>query len=314
MLSRIGDSLFWIGRYLERAEDSSRILDVHLQSLLDDPTISEEYQATALLLVMGFDPAWLAEREINAQAILDLLCYDINSPSSLRAVISALRESARRVRETISTDLWESVNTAYLETVSASFEKIRPITALQRLRLRCIQSAGIADETMTHDEGYHFMMLGRNLERVDMTSRLISTVAASNNPRFAWHQSLRACGGYHAFIRTHGGVNSSELAARFLIQDRRFPRSLAFGLMAVEESLAALGSSTAKDLMDRPTMLTGRTRAQLEYLETNELTQDLAARMEQIQRAVAEISSELTSQYFEGADAPTWTREVLTCA
>lgn len=312
MLSRIGDSLFWIGRYLERAEDTSRILDVHLQSLLEDPTVAEGPRARALLLVMGHDPAGLDDNA-TAQTVLDLLCYDLDSPASLRGVMSSLRESARRVRETISVELWESVNTTYHDVMASSFERMRPTTALQRIRLRCIQSAGMADQTMTQDDGYHFMMLGRSLERVDMTSRLISTVAATSNPRFAWHQSLRACGGYHAFIRTHGGDTRNEQAARFLIQDRRFPRSLVHGLLAVERSLSIIDPIGSGQVLDRPSLLAGRTRAELEYIEPELLSVGLEARMEQIQIAVAQISTEISRHYFEGANTASWNREVITC-
>lgn len=313
MLSRIADSLFWIGRYLERAEDISRFLDAKLQQFVEDPTIDEQQAATSLLAAMGLDAIELADPVIDARTVMKYLCYDPDAPSSMRAILGAVREMARRLRETISAELWEAINTSYHEVASSSFTAIRPTAALQLVRLRCVQITGLAAQTMVQDEAYHFLLLGRFLERVDMTSRLISTVPAEGGNLTAWTRALRAVGGYHAFTRTYSGEGDYLDAARFLIVDRRFPRSLVYGLQAVTDSLAELDPINVKARQDPTARLVGRVRSQLEYLDPAELADGLRERMEQVQVTCAEASEQLGRRYFGGAEVPSWHRVVLLC-
>lgn len=313
MLSRIAEALFWIGRYLERAEDISRILDVQLQQFVEDPTTDEREAAAALMAAMGFDLETFGDQPVDARLVMKYLCYDPDQPSSMRAILTSIREAARRVRETISAELWEAINTTYHEVNSSSFAVIRPAAALQLVRLRCVQITGLATQTMVRDEAYHFLMLGRFLERVDMTSRLISTVPSQGANLVAWTRALRAVGGYHAFTRTYAGEGDNLDAARFLTVDRRFPRSLVHGLHAVEASLVELDPINAKAGLDATIRLVGRTRSQLEFLDPADLADGLRERMEDVQQACAEVNVQVSSRYFEGAEAAAWRKEVVTC-
>ena len=313
MLSRIADSLFWVGRYLERAEDLSRILDVQLQRFIEDPTVDEEQAAEALLAAMGFELSELTDETLDARTVLNLLCYDAEQPSSIRAILANIRETARRIRETLSVELWEAINTTYHEVMSSSFTAIRPTAALQLVRLRCVQIAGLANQSMIHDEAYHFMLLGRYLERVDMTSRLISALPGPKAGLVAWTNALRGVGGYHAFTRTYAGEGDIADAARFLIVDRRFPRSLVFGLQAVQDSLAELDPVNVKARTDAISRVVGRVRSGLEYMDPAELAVDLHDRMEQVQMAVLDVSRRLSKRYFEGAELSVWRREEVLC-
>lgn len=313
MLSRIADSLFWVGRYLERAEDLSRILDVQLQRFIEDPTVDERDGAQSLLAAMGFDLAEMADETIDARTVMNLLCYDETKPSSIRAVLSNVRETARRIREIISAELWEAINTTFHEVMSSSFTAIRPAAALQLVRLRCVQIAGLATQSMIHDEAYHFMLLGRHLERVDMTSRLISALPGPSAGLVAWTNALRGVGGYHAFTRAYAGEGDIADAARFLIVDRRFPRSLVFGLQAVQDSLSELDPVNVKSRTDSISRVVGRVRSGLEYMDPADLAVDLHQRMEDVQMAVLEVSQQLSRRYFEGAELSVWRREAVLC-
>ena len=166
---------------------------------------------------------------------------------------------------------------------------------------------------MVHDEAYHFFLLGQSLERVDMTSRLISTVAVEGNTLVAWTRALRAVGGHHAFNRTYFGEGDYLDAARFLIVDRRFPHSLVYGLQAVQDSLGELDPINVKARQDPTARLVGRTRSRMEYLDASELIEGLEDRMEQVQVACAQVSGELTDRYFAGIEVSVWHREVLVC-
>lgn len=313
MLSRIAGSLFWIGRYLERAENISRILEVKLQQFTEDPTVDEQAASASLLGAMGLELGEHTDELIDGSAVMRYLWYDPDSDSSVRAMIAAMRQSARRIRETISPELWEAINTTFNEIFSSSFTAIRPIASLQLVRLRCVQIAGLASQTMVHDEAYHFFSLGQSLERVDMTSRLISTVAVEGNNLVAWTRALRAVGGYHAFTRTYFGEGDYLDATRFLIVDRRFPHSLVYGLQAVQDSLGELDPINVKARQDPTARLVGRTRSRMEYLDTPELIQGLTARMEQVQIACAQVSAELTQRYFASTEASIWHWEVMAC-
>ena len=142
MLSRIADSLFWVGRYLERAEDLSRILDVQLQRFIEDPTVDEEQAAEALLAAMGFELSELTDETLDARTVLNLLCYDAEQPSSIRAILANIRETARRIRETLSVELWEAINTTYHEVMSSSFACCHSSSMRYLSRLAAVTGSG----------------------------------------------------------------------------------------------------------------------------------------------------------------------------
>ncbi|GAA2183811.1 alpha-E domain-containing protein [Brooklawnia cerclae] len=313
MLSRIADSLFWIGRYLERAEDTSRIVGVHLQRFAEDPTVDERVAPVAILAAMGVDPQDLVHERVDMGMMLERLCYDPDSPTSTRAVLRAAREAARRVRDVISPELWEAINAAYHEFMAPSFTSMRPTAALQLMRTRCVQIAGIADSLMTRDEAYHFLVLGRYLERVDMSSRSVSTVPDHGDQLVAWTVALRACGGFHAFTRTYAGAGDAVDAARFLIVDRRFPRSLVHGMQAVQDALAELDPINVNLRLDPTARIIARVRSWLEYMDPAELVIGLEDRMERVQTACAEVSDQVFNRYFEGPGVVAWHKEVTVC-
>jgi uncharacterized alpha-E superfamily protein len=309
VLSRIAESMFWIGRYVERAEDTARILDVQTQLILEDPGVDEESTCRTLLSIMGVHqlgelPA-SGEHPIDTAEMLRILAYDISSPASIAATMAAARESARRARETLSTSMWEAMNTTYRAIPSGHFRSMRPPVAFRWVRDRAAQINGIAEATMTRDEGYQFLVLGRSIERADMTSRLVATAALSSGS--AWGTSLRACGAYEAFLRTYKGLETERGAAEFLLLDRLFPRSVVFGLTEAERCLDRLESGgTRAGVQNEAQRLLGRTRAELEYRSLSDFVADLPSEMERLQRTCALATDAITRRYFAGAEATEW--------
>ncbi|MBO0843108.1 MAG: alpha-E domain-containing protein, partial [Nocardioides sp.] len=211
MLSRIAESMFWIGRYVERAEDTARILDVQTQHILEDATIDEETACRGLLAVMGIEQQ--PTEKVGLPQLLDMLAYDPSSGSSMAYALGAARESARGARETLSVPLWEAVNTTYRAIPAGQFRHMRAPYVFGWVRDRVAQINGTADATMMRDESWQFLMLGRFVERADMTSRLIATTTLSSGSSSSpWTSTLRACGAYDAFLRSNKGVET-ELAA-----------------------------------------------------------------------------------------------------
>lgn len=312
MLSRIAESMFWIGRYVERAEDTARFLDVQTQLLLEDASLDQAQTCRELLMIMGIEPEHAAALGIDLAGSVDVdqvlraLAYDPASPSSIAAAISAAREAARGARETLSVPLWEVINTAYLSIPSGRFDRLRPPYVFQWVRERAALINGTADATMTRDEGWHFLVLGRCLERADMTSRLVAATSLANGAVAQWAGTLRACGAYEAFLRTYRGIETERAAAEFLLLDRLFPRSVVFALNRAERCLDELGPETRAGFQNEAQRLIGRTRAELEYRSLADVVADLPEEMERLQRTCAAATDAVTRRYFAGAETVSW--------
>ena len=231
MLSRIAESMFWIGRYVERAEDTARLLQTHLRLITEDTT-SETDACRNLLALMSVDHVEHPTHE----DLLRVLGYDGNEPTSIFACWAAARDNARRAREVIPLDLWECINTTWHQLPSGRFRTSRVHTFLDWAQERSALFTGIARGTMVRDDGWQFMMLGRSLEQVDMTSRLVAS-ASLRTGSTQWPSVLRGCGGHDAFLRTYRGLHTDREAAQFLIFDARFPRSIMHGLVAAADCL-----------------------------------------------------------------------------
>lgn len=303
MLSRIAESLFWIGRYVERAEDTARILEVQTQLMIEDPTLDIPTTCDEVLAIMGVPVE--AGEVVGTAELLQRLAYDPGSPASIHATLRATREVARRARETMSTSMWEAVNTTWRAIPSGRFEAMQPSVAFAWVRDRAALINGTADATMPRDEGWQFMMLGRSIERADMTARLVS--AASVSASSAWSTSLRASGGYESFLRTYNGLETDRKAAEFLVLDRLFPRSVVFALSRAEQCLENLEASGQRaGFQNEAQRLLGRTRAELEYRALADVLTDLPHEMERLQRTCALATDAVTRRYFAGSVATIW--------
>lgn len=312
MLSRIAESLFWIGRYIERADSTARILDVQTQLLLEDATVDEARTCRDLLSCMGIEASDAAGQGIDffgalsIDQVLRLLAYDTGSPSSIAATLTAARESARGARETLTVPLWEVINTTWRPIPSGHFDTLRPPYVFQWVRERAALITGTADATMTRDEGWQFIVLGRSIERADMTSRLVATTALSGGAG-QWTSALRASGAYEAFLRTYRGLETDRAAAEFLLLDRLFPRSVVYALSRAERALDDLGGDPRRaGFQDEAHRLVGRMRAELEYRSLSDLVDDLPAEMERLQRTCAAATDAISRRYFAGAEAVAW--------
>jgi uncharacterized alpha-E superfamily protein len=302
MLSRIAESLFWIGRYLERAEDTCRIVEMHQQLLADDPSVDPDDAAATLLVVMGAPVAASA-----AEAdVLRPLIYDTSSPASVAVALTGAREAARRARETVSSEVWEAINTTWNSVKGGRLQRMRATAAFRLVRERCAVITGTADQTMSHDEGWLFLTLGRSIERVDMTARLI-TIALAISTQGAWNNVLRGCGAHHAFVRSYGGVTTPREAAEFVLLDRQFPRSVVHNLRGAEVALRQLDlAASTRGYEDEATRLLGTARSSLEYRDPARVLDDLGLRMAELQRTCNQVSEALTERYFSGVTVANW--------
>ncbi len=308
MLSRIAESLFWIGRYVERADGTSRLLDVHLQLLLEDPWVDEDTACRSLLEVIGSDPNY--PHQLTRQDLLSILSVDRNEASSIASSLNNARENARRVREIVSTELWECLNTTRsrmprkvsIERAHDFFGWVRERTAL---------AVGIVESSTSRDEAWTFFTLGRSLERVDMTARLLATSELTEASGPSWTTILRSCGAYEAYLRTYRGVPSATNAAEFLLLDRIFPRSVTFALYRAERCLSDLAPSTDRvGTSDLGLRQLTQLRTNLEYRSAPDILANLTQEMTQLQEGISEISESIRSRYFPVNVLPQWIGEV----
>lgn len=304
MLSRIGESLFWIGRYVERADDTARLLEVQTQLLIEDATTVEEHTCAQLLAVMGVEEY---EGPLTRWAMLDVFATNPESPSSIASVIGAMREAARSARETISTDIWSAINATWQGVPAAM--SLREPEMFAWVRSRTAVISGIAQDTMPRDEGWQYFRLGRSIERADMTARLLSSAASTStsSSSVAWQNTLRACGGYESYLRTYRGVEADRAAAEYLLLDRWFPRSMLSSLMEAERALTRLERSGRRTgFSDEAQRMLGRARTELEYRPLADILSNLPFEMERMQRACAAASEAVTAHYFKQEEWHTW--------
>jgi len=308
MLSRIAESLFWIGRYVERADGTSRLLDVHLQLLLEDPSINEDEACRALLEVIGSEAHF--PNSIGRTDLLDLLSTDRNELTSISSSLNAARENARRVREVVSTELWECLNT----TRSRMPRKVsidRAHDFFIWVRERTALAVGIFESSASRDESWTFFTLGRSLERIDMTARLLSTSELMEASGPSWTTILRSCGAYEAYLRTYRGVPSAVNAAEFLLLDRIFPRSVFFALSRAESCLNDLSPVQARvGVNDQALKEVGLLKNQMEFRNAGDILSNLTLEMTALQERVSEVSEAIRGRYFPSNILPSWVGEV----
>ncbi|WES63158.1 alpha-E domain-containing protein [Microbacter sp. GSS18] len=309
MLSRIAESLFWIGRYLERADGTARILDVHLQLLLEDPWIDEDVACRSLLAVMGSFPDEGADT-VGREDVLQQLAVDRSNYSSIAYCLGAARENARRAREIVSTELWETLNTTnarmprrlQVDKVHNFFQWVRERTAL---------SVGVVDSSTSRDEAWQFFTLGRSIERTDMTARMLATRSLTEASGPSWTTILRSCGAYEAYLRTYKGMPGARNAAEFLLLDRLFPRSIIYSIQSAEQCMSAI-DPRADRVGHSNTVLRalGQIRNDLEYSSLTEILNELPEHMERVQVVTRDASEAIRQRFFPTQTEPSWIGEI----
>jgi uncharacterized alpha-E superfamily protein len=307
MLSRIAESLFWIGRYIERSDGTARILDVHLQLLLEDPWIEEDLACRALLSVMGSEAP--DDQLLTRQDVLATLAVDRSEPASIAYSLGAARENARRAREIVSTELWECLNTTRARMPrKVSSDKVHEFFGW--VRERSALAVGIIESATSRDEAWQFFTLGRSIERADMTARLLSTRSLTEASGPSWTTILRSCGAYEAYLRTYRGVPSARNAAEFLLLDRLFPRSILFSVTRAENCMREIEPRSDRvGVSDLAQRLLGQIRSELEYRPIAEILEDLPLHMDNVQAATSAASEAIRQRYFPTNAAPSWVGE-----
>lgn len=310
MLSRLAELLYWTGRYVERADDTARLVDVYVHRLLGNPGgPNAGADCGPLFGILGVAPE--PDTEPDVGMALFRLAYDSASPSAISGSILAARAGARGIREVISSEMWECLNVAGhgLAGQRRAAERLGPHVFLRFIRERAALFFGLADSTMSHDDAWRFLVLGRSLERADMTARLL--LARLPGPaELSWPLLLHACGAYESFIRTHGWAAEPTKVAEFLLLDRLFPRSVLHSLVTAEECLKGLDPGPVRMGMDDTARRSvGQLRTRLEYADPARLPDELPDLLGQLQQACVEACDAITKRYFQYEAPVLWERD-----
>jgi len=306
MLSRIAESLFWIGRYVDRGDNAARVRDLHVKLLLEDARVDALPVDPSLLQVMHC----AYEGDVTRDIVLDYLAYDPAHSSSIAGTLTAARENARRAREVISTEVWESLNATRQQLASRTRTR-RPYTFFEWVRERAAVVWGLSGATTSRDDTWLFMDLGRSLERADMIARLLMTRSLAGTIGANWTTLLRSCAAHEAYLRRVRSLVSEERAAEFLLIDRMFPRSIAYNLTRAERIIAELDpDAQRRSPSAQARFALGRARSDLEYRQVREILDDLPGQMKAVQVACAEASDLISERFFVPA-VTVWTQEAV---
>ena len=306
MLSRVANHIYWMERYLERAENTARLIQVNTHLLLDLPrnvTLGWE----PIIDMLSFREVFYdLYKEADEKSVIKFMVTDTANPGSIINCLAAVRENARIIREIIPSEAWEQINNLY---IAAKADGQSVLT--RRHRFNCLHRIIVANQTITgllggtmlRGEGYAFLRLGRHLERTDMTSRIIDLRSASLLPDLSPEQSafeniqwmgvlksLTAYQMYRQEMRIR--INRADVL-EFLINNKQFPRSLQHGLMQIGKCLLELPNS--QSILQQVESLSD----ELQQLDTHELTQDrLHEVIDDIQVGVVKLHQAIDNQYF----------------
>jgi uncharacterized alpha-E superfamily protein len=315
MLARVADSIYWMSRYVERAENVARFIEVNLNLMLDSPVDSAQ-QWQPLIETTG-DADEFAERygAATQQNVIQFLTFDQENVNSIRSCLRAARENARSVREVISSEMWEKLNEFYLMVNSADAEtQTDPQELFSSVKMASHLFTGVTNATMTHNEGWHFCRLGRMLERADKTSRILDVKYFLLLPSAAdvgttaddiqWAAVLRSTSAFEMYRKAHGRI-APERVVEFLLFENEFPRGIRYCLVRAREAVHAI-SGTPTGIFRHPVeRLLGELCSELAYARVHTIiAEGLHEYLDRLQNRVNQVGTGISETFFAARGAP----------
>ena len=312
MLSRVADSIYWMSRYVERAENVARFIEVNLQLMLDDAS-GEGQQWEPLVSTTG-DHEEFTKRHGKATQdnVLQFLTLDADNPNTILSCVRSARENARTIREIISSEMWLQLNKFYLMVNDAAEQKAGALSNPQDFFSE-VKNAnhlfnGISAATMTHGEPWHFFHMGRMLERADKTSRmldvkyfiLLRSAQDIGTPfdDIQWAAVLRSASAFEMYRKRHGRI-SPRGVVEFLLLDREFPRAIHFSLLASRDSLHKISGTPLGTFRHPPEKLLGQLCSDLAFTSVDEIVNDgLHEYLDDLQDRMNQVGAGIFETFF----------------
>jgi uncharacterized alpha-E superfamily protein len=299
MLSRVADSLYWMSRYLERAEHTTRLLEVNLNLMLDESATNAERRWQRVLVALGEpkDVVWAGD----PYALTRSLTFDTEIKGSILSCIISARENSRHVREQISTEQWHRLNRLFLRVTRPELQSDgfsggndQQAEFLQQVMEAVHQFQGVTDSTMSHGEGWQFIQVGRYIERAHATAVLLQAYhedvwsqpdkIPEANEYLGWMGLLRSATAFEAYCKVYTADLTPEQILEFLLLDPEFPHSLRFSIDSLQQALEAIHGEAGKSRAEPLRRLAGRLQASLNYSSVDEiLNGDVIAYLRNIQ-------------------------------
>jgi uncharacterized alpha-E superfamily protein len=306
MLSRVADNLYWMSRYLERAEHTARLVDVHLNLMLDMASLTVEQQRLRRL----HDSLSLTNMKYSeGDDLLRRLTFDSSNPLSIISTITSARENARQVREQISSEMWMQINKLYLHVRRVDANAIwreSPHDFYLEVREGSHLFQGITDATMNHNQGWHFIQIGRYIERIFALLQLLDVhfravdiqlqADVTTESFFDWVATLKSVTAYEAYCKVYNPNLQPVWMLEFLLFNKEFPRSLRFCVEMIQFSLNTIADSTMRSRNTRLYRIAGKLQSSLSYDDIADI-QNLHDYLEQIEQQIYSIHDTLYDTY-----------------
>lgn len=318
MLARDADSVYWMSRYVERSEHLSRMMLMKLYLLADCGDLEEEmerrlWQTVPTVMRGGEVPGTAGAGQVDiGPKVLRWFAFDSGNPNSLISCITAARENARGIREHISAEMWEAINGMYWwvqgEDAPAKYEESQD-AYLRQVMSGSLLFQGLTDQTLAHDQRWHFAQMGKHLERADWTSRFVEVHWALlgemaeelETPirNINWMSVLRSCCSIEAFRKFSVGDMDPLQVVRFLILEPNYPRSVRYAVSAAYRSVIQIRVEGQALKIDAAERILGRLEAELEYAEVGEmLAVGMDKYLQRLQTRLGEAALEMQKAYF----------------
>jgi uncharacterized alpha-E superfamily protein len=283
MLSRVANSLFWLSRYLERADNTARLVEVNLQILLDQAALDEKsllgYWMPIIQSTGDEDLFRQHHRQVTGDSVAEFLVFQQENGNSIVSSVSQARENARMVRDQITGEFWEELNQLYLFLNSAGARKLwreSPFDFFQQVKESSLLLQGLTDSSIMRNEGWYFVQVGRYLERADKASRILDVhhatfpdrgppPAGSTFDALAWAAVLRSSSAWDAYKAVHGADIHPPRVAEFLLLSADFPRAVRFCVEELNTSLRRLSGVSEGRFRNDAEKLAGRLLAELQF-------------------------------------------------
>jgi uncharacterized alpha-E superfamily protein len=313
MLSRIADSLFWMARYMDRAENVARLLDVSYHMLLEESQQRYHLRWSAVIGITGTQELFTAlYTEANPASIREFLLFCEENENSVISCIRRVRENARVIRDRISREMWENVNSLYHEMTELPHGSEREIhDVCGRVVTASHTFNGITDSTLPHDEGWHFIQAGRALERAEHTARVVDVeyhklletdVPEANAGYYQWRAVLRSVAALEMYGRVYHSAIEPEKVAELLLFHKHHPRSVRFNIASLQSSLRAISGAAPHSYLNEAERLTGKLHDALVYDRIEDIFQrGLHVFLKGVSGSCRQIGEQVACTYFHYA-------------